>query len=310
MSVSDPWELKYLPKSVDEYIFQSDYQRRIVDKILEDKDFTKLLLSGHHGTGKTSLAYMLKHELGVDDIDFLKVNASKNTSKSFIETKVDQFVSVMPMSSPFKIVFFDEADRLSPEAQDALKGVMDESMENARFIFTCNQPRKIIDPIKSRCVQIEYKSLDKDEMLFRFASILKAEKVKLDEKVINEYVDNCYPDFRQLLLCAQASVKDGVLQTFEASVSNTAEFMVSIIDHIETGNWTAARTFLATHVPDDGWEGCYTFLYQYLHEIGKFKDDDKWAAGIVTINDYLYRHQMVADPELNFAAFMIKLSEI
>ncbi len=147
-------------------------------------------------------------------------------------------------------------------------------------------------------------------MLFRFASILKAEKVKLDEKVINEYVDNCYPDFRQLLLCAQASVKDGVLQTFEASVSNTAEFMVSIIDHIETGNWTAARTFLATHVPDDGWEGCYTFLYQYLHEIGKFKDDDKWAAGIVTINDYLYRHQMVADPELNFAAFMIKLSEI
>lgn len=308
---TEVWDKKYLPTTLDEYIFQDETQKKTVTKIIKNRTFNSLLLSGHRGTGKTSLAYLIKSSYEMDDIDFLKINASEENSIDIIKGKVKSFVSSMPMSFEFKIVFLDEADRLSAAAQDALKGIMEEYVDNARFIFTSNKPHKIINELKSRLFEIEFPSLDRDEMTMRFATILKKEGIKVPSlEILDEYVDLCYPDFRKLLITAQAAVTDGKLPSFQNKISDTTEYMVAVIKFLETDNWEAARTYLAANVSDDNWEECYRFLYDYLHEIGKFKDTKKWKVGIVTIADHLYRHAMIADPEMNFAACLVRLSEV
>jgi replication factor C small subunit len=311
MSIPLPWDMKYQPKTIDEYIFHDQKQKDDVSKFLEEKTFPHLLLSGHRGTGKTSLSYLLKNSLGVDDIDFLKINASKENGVDVIRNKVISFVSSIAMSNDFKIVLLDEADRLSPEAQKILKGVMEDFKENARFILTTNHTHKIDADLKSRIYEIRYEFVDKDEMTMRFATILKKENIKItDLDLLDEYVESCYPDFRKLLITAQTAVRGNVLPPFQNNISDTSDYMLSVIEYIENDDWHAARVYLAANVPDNKWEECYRFLYDYLHDIGKFKEQVKWKAGIITIADYLYRHSIVADPEMNFAACLIKLSDI
>ncbi len=305
------WDRKYLPSKASEYIFQNSSHQELISKFINEKTFPHLLLSGHRGTGKTSLAYLLKSELHIEDIDFLKINASDENNVDTVRSKIKDFISSMAMSGDFKIVFLDEADYLSAAAQAILRNMMEEYSDNAKFILTCNKPQKIIPELKSRCLEIKYDALDKDEMTIRFGVILKNEKVKIsDLDLLDEYVNSCYPDFRKLLITAQHGVKDGVLQPFHNMLSDTSEYMVKVIGYIESDDWVSARTFLAENVPDDKWEECYRFLYDYLHEIGKFTTQKNWKAGIVIISDHLYRHAFVADPEMNFAACLIRLSEV
>jgi len=305
------WDKKYLPTKLEEYIFQNDEQRELIQDFIDKKTFNHLILAGRAGTGKTSLAYLLKSELGVEDIDFLKIDASEETGKSVIVNKVNDFINTMAMSADFKIVLLDEADRLSGAAQDSLKGMMMEHSDNARFILTCNNPRKLIEPLYSRCIRIDYDQLDKDQMTMRFATILKKEKVKTTLDIIDEYVENCYPDFRHLLLTAQASVRNGGLKPFAETVTDTTEFMVKALEFIEQDDWTHARDYLSEHIIDDKFVECYDFLASYLHGVGKFeRDEKKWKAGYCIIADHLYRHAFVADPEINFTACLIRLSEV
>lgn len=280
--------------------------------MIEEKNIPHLLLHGHRGTGKTSLAYLIKAELEIDDIDFLKINASDENNVDVVRSKIKNFISSMAMSSEYKLVFLDEADYLSGNAQGILRSMMEEYVDNARFILTCNKPHKIIPELKSRCTEIQYSTLDRDAMTLRFAQILKKEKIKIDDlDIIDEYVSHCYPDFRKLLVVAQGSVKNGKLQPFKDNVTtDTTEHMVMIVDFLEKDNWEQARTYLSENISDDKWEECYQFLYTYLHEIGKFKNITKWKAGVVVIADHLYKNAFVADSEINFAACLIRLSEI
>lgn len=306
------WYTKHLPKTVDEYIFKDQDTREQILSYIENKDIPQLLLHGSAGTGKTSLAYLFKELLEIDDGDFLVINGSDENSVDVVRSKITNFVSSMAMSFDYKIVFINEADFLSAGAQGILRGKIEDFADNARFILTCNYPSKLTNELRSRFTEIKFDSLDKDEMAIRFASILKKEKVKgVDLEVIDGYVNGCYPDFRRLLTTAQASVRHGKLLPFStANMSDASECMVQVIDFIENDKWSEARTFLAESIPDNKWEECYKFLYDYLHEIGKFTDTKKWKSGIVVISDHLYRHSLVADPEINFAACLVRLSEI
>lgn len=310
--IRDMWDEKYRPKTINEYITQNDDLKEMLDKWLAIKIIPHLLLSGHHGTGKTSLAYMLKSELEIDDFDFLKLNGSSDNSIDVMRGRVLNFISGMAVSGDFKIVFIDEADRLSIPALDFLKNAIEDNASNARFILTTNKSYKIPNELKSRFTEIKFDGPNKIAMTERFIQILAAEKVKIKSlELVQEYVDAHYPDFRQLLLAAERNVRDGRLIPWNEMASDSTEFMVKIIEHLETDNWIAAREYLSKNVPDDKWEECYRFLYDYLGNIGKFeKDVKKWKVGIIVIGDHLYKHGFVADAEINFAACLARLSEI
>jgi DNA polymerase III gamma/tau subunit len=126
------WSIKYRPKTLDDYIFKDDNHRALVERWVTEKNIPHIFLKGHRGTGKTSLALLLKNLLEVEDSDFLSLNASDDNNIETIRNKVKNFISTFAYG-PFKIVLLDEADGLTPAAQGTLKSMMEEFSDNARF---------------------------------------------------------------------------------------------------------------------------------------------------------------------------------
>lgn len=305
------WDKKYRPKKVENYIFQSESEKELIEKWIQERTVPDLLLTGHRGTGKSSLAYLLRDEIGVDEYDWLKINASDDNGINIIRNRVKTFISGMAVGDTHKLVLLDEADAITPEAQESLKSMMEDFSDNARFILTSNKPHRIIPELRSRCKEIAFSGPNKLQMTERFIEILAEEKVKgLNLALVQEYVDAFYPDFRTLLINAQQGIKNNKLVALSDLVSDTTEFMVKIIEFLEKDDWVSSREYLSKNVPDDKWDECYRFLYEYLGQIGKFQDTKKWKLGIITIGDHLYKHASVADAEINFAACLAKLSEI
>lgn len=304
------WSTKYRPKTLDEYIFKNDEHRELIESWIKDKSIPHILLKGHRGTGKTALAYLLKELLDIEDSDFMEKNASDENSVEIIRNDVHNFVSTLAVGD-LKIVFLDEADRLSGAAQDTLKAMMVDYADTARFILACNKPQKIIPELKSRCQELEYKALDKDQMLERAAIILKKEKVKTSLENLESYIDSCYPDFRKLIETLDQKSKNGELLPFNAGDEEITDYQLKIVEMIEGDNYNGLREAMSAVVSDEEWDEVYRFLYDSLHELGKFKNDpDRWSQGIIIIADHLFRHGQVADPEINAAAMFLRLGNV
>lgn len=302
------WEIKYRPKSVEDYLFQDDKHRELVNKFISERTIPHLLLNGHRGTGKTSLAVVLKNELEIDDSDFMVINASDENNVDTMRNKIKGFISTYSMSE-FKLVLLDEADYLSQSAQALLRNMMEEYANNARFILSCNRGNKIIPELKSRCFEILFKRMDKTDMLERLAIILKAEKVKVNLRTLTTYVDMAYPDMRKAIQLIQNNSLDGILQE-PSEIDPSTEVNLKVVELMEANKYSSIREAISGNMSDDDWEQLYTFLYTYLHEIGKFSDEKKWKAGIIILAEHLYKHSLVADPEINAVAMFLRLGDI
>lgn len=302
------WEIKYRPKSVEDYLFQDDKHRELVNKFISERTIPHLLLNGHRGTGKTSLAVVLKNELEIDDSDFMVINASDENNVDTMRNKIKGFISTYSMSE-FKLVLLDEADYLSQSAQALLRNMMEEYANNARFILSCNRGNKIIPELKSRCFEILFKRMDKTDMMERLAIILKTEKVKVNLRTLTTYVDLAYPDMRKAIQLIQNNSVDGMLQE-PSEIDPSTEVNLKVVELMEANKYSSIREAISGHMSDDDWEQLYTFLYTYLHEIGKFSDEKKWKAGIIILAEHLYKHSLVADPEINAVAMFLRLGDI
>jgi DNA polymerase III delta prime subunit len=165
------WVEKYRPKKVSDYVFRDNNQRRQVENWIKDGSIPHLLLSGSAGIGKTTLAKVLCHELGIEDFDVLEINASRDNNVETVRDKIINFVQMIPFG-PFKVVLLDEADYLTPNAQAILRGVMETYSNHSRFILTCNYPNRIIPAIHSRCQGFHVEKTDQTEYTARVATIL------------------------------------------------------------------------------------------------------------------------------------------
>jgi len=174
--ISQLWVERYRPNTLDGYVFRDSHQKAQFESWIKDQAIPHLLFSGSPGIGKTTAAKLLIHELGVHDYDVLEINASRTNSVDDVRDRITNFVQMMPFG-PFKVVLLDEADYLSPNAQAALRGVMEEYASTARFILTANYPARIIPAIHSRCQSFHIEKLDQTEFATRAASIFKSKKM-------------------------------------------------------------------------------------------------------------------------------------
>jgi replication factor C small subunit len=300
------WVEKYRPKTVDGYVFRDDHQRKQIATWIKDQSIPHLLLSGAAGIGKTTLAKILIHELGIEDYDVLEINASRTNSVDDVRDKITNFVSMIPFG-PFKVVLLDEADYLSPNAQAALRGVMEEYHSTARFILTCNYPNRIIPAIHSRCQGFHVERTDLTEFTARVATILVDENVDFDLETLDLYVKVAYPDLRKCINLVQQNVNESVLAAPNKSDQGEADWKFEMVALFNAGKITEARKMLCGKIRAEEMEEVYRWLYDNLSIFGSDENQDK-AIGIIKTG--LVDHTVCADAEINLAATLVKLSKL
>jgi len=300
------WVEKYRPANIDGYVFRDDHQRKQVQTWIKDKSIPHLLLSGSAGIGKTTLAKILIRELGIEDYDVLEINASRTNSVDDVRDKITNFVQMIPFG-PFKVVLLDEADYLSPNAQAALRGVMEEYHATARFILTCNYPNRIIPAIHSRCQGFHVERTDITEFTARVATILVDEGVDFDLDTLDNYVKVTYPDLRKCINLVQQNVNEGKLAAPNKGDQGEADWKFDMVTLFKAGKITEARKMLCGKIRAEEMEEVYRWLYDNLDIFGAEDNQDK---AILLIKQGLVDHTICADPEINLAATLVRLAKL
>ncbi len=201
------WTEKYRPNNFSEIKGQKEIVRRI-KAFVEQKNMPHLLFSGPAGTGKTTLALVVARQLFGESWrnNFLELNASDERGIDVIRNKVKDFARTRAIGDvPFKVIYLDECDALTKEAQQALRRTMENYTQTTRFILACNYSSKIIDPIQSRCAVFRFKLLAKADTLLIIDNIAKHESLKIDEKAKEALYQISEGDCRRLANILQST---------------------------------------------------------------------------------------------------------
>ena len=300
------WVEKYRPSTVDGYVFRDDAQKQQVNQWIKDGTIPHLLFSGNAGIGKTTLAKILLNQLEVGDLDILEINASRTNRVEDVRDKIVNFVQMIPFGE-FKVVLLDEADYLSPNAQAALRGVMEEYHTTARFILTCNYPNRIIPALHSRCQGFHIERIDQTEFTARVAEIVLTEGVTPDLDILDTYVKATYPDLRKCINMVQMNCVDGALVPPAKADAGDADYKIQMVELFKQGKIRDARKLVCSQVRPEEIEDIYKWLYD---NIDLFGDEEKQESAILIIKQGLVDHTLVSDPEINLAATLIRLARL
>ena len=204
---SEIWTERYRPKKFDQMVGQDDIVKR-VKSLTNAMNIPHLLFAGPAGVGKSTLALIVVKDLFGDSWkeNYLELNASDERGIDEVRQKVKDFARTKAMDSiPFKVIFLDEADALTNEAQNALRRTMENYTNNCRFILSCNYSSKIIDPIQSRCAVFRFKLLEKKDIEKIVKRIAEKEKLQIDDKAIETLFEVSEGDCRRMINLLQTT---------------------------------------------------------------------------------------------------------
>jgi len=271
--MSELWVERHRPQTVGDI----KGQKAIVDRLkayAESRTFPHLLFAGPPGTGKTTAALALTKDVFGEGyrINLLEMNASDERKLESIRTKVKQFARTAPSpGTTFKVIFLDEADALTPDAQGALRRIMEQNAETCRFILSCNYSSKIIEPIQSRCAVFRFRPLAEDQVLEMVTSVAANEGINLDEDAAAAIAHVSLGDLRKAITSLQvaASLDSNVTRDliYETTATAPPEELHSYILACKEDGFQPARRRLKGLLDKFGLAG--TDLVNQMHrELG------------------------------------------
>ena len=295
------WVEKYRPDTLTGYIGSEAIVSK-VESYIASGDIPHLLLYGKAGTGKTTLGKIIVKNI---ECDHMYINASDENNVDTVRTKIRDFASSMGFS-PLKVVILDEADYLTPNAQAALRNLMETFSKTTRFILTCNYVEKIIDPIQSRCQVFSITPPTRKVIATRLKDICDSELVGNGPgyaQALVQIVNSTYPDIRRSINALQSQVVDGRVVIDEASMLQ-ADWMNDLLKSLQANkSLTAMRQIIVDSKSTD-----FTDLYRFLYD-NTDEYTTKTAEAIMYIAEAQYKDVMVVDKEINIMALIVKLRE-
>lgn len=299
------WSEKYRPKVLSDCIFPKRIDKTVKDMI-SSRHIPHLLITGSAGIGKTTVARVIANEIGAD---VLFINASLENGIDVLRSRIANFASSMSFDDTQKIVILDEADGTAPTFQKALRGFMEEFSTNCRFILTCNFPKKLIEPIHSRCTVIDFNVVDNDEkkevmvgFFKRLCWILTTENVEYDKKVLAEFMSKYFPDYRRILNELQRLSASGIIDVGALVAIGDKPFL-ELMKFLKDKNFKEMRKWVGENVNYDS-EELYRKIYDTLHN---HFIDQSIPQAILIIADYQYKEAFVADSEINRVACLTEI---
>ncbi|MCL5419955.1 MAG: replication factor C small subunit [Candidatus Marsarchaeota archaeon] len=309
-----PWTEKYRPSSLKEVIGQD----AIVDKLKEfvkAKSFPSMIFSGPAGIGKTTAAIALARELYGDKLNeaLLELNASDTRGIDVIRGRVKDFARTLPLSGGMvKIIFLDEADALTPEAQHALRRTMEKYSSSTRFILSANYASKIIEPIQSRCVVLRFKPLNEGEMKRYIERIAKSEGLEVDDKAVEALIYVSEGDLRKMTNIMQSTAVSEKKVTEKAIYDIAARArpkeIAAMLRYALAGDFVKSRSELNTLILSHGMSGEDILLQCYREALNLDVEDNLKLKMISMIGDYNFRIVEGANDRIQLEAMLASLA--
>ena len=299
------WCEKYRPQTVSDAILPCSLKETF-QEFVYSKELPNLLFSGTAGVGKTTIAKALCSEL---ELDYLLVNGSEEGNIDTLRTKIKHFASSVSLQGGYKVVILDEADYLNPQStQPALRGFIEEFSSNCRFILTCNFKNRIIQPLHSRCSNIEFNLSKKDmpqlmsKFMKRAESILATESIEYDKQVLAQLIMLYCPDWRRVLNELQRYSVSGVIDS-GILVSLNDVSLDSLVESLKTKNFKATRQWVANNIDQEP-----TALFRKIYDsMNTYVDPSSIPQLVLILADYSYKNAFVADGEINMVACLTEI---
>lgn len=294
------WCERYRPRKFEDFI-GSQAIKETLKEWLDTKDIPHLLFYSSPGTGKTSIGKML---IDLIPCDSYMINASDENGVDDIRNKVQDFCMTMGIRN-LKIMFLDEADRLTPDAQGIMRNLMETYSQSTRFILTCNYKEKISPAIWSRCQHFEVKPPSKGEVMKHLIKILGIEKVVYKMEDVAFIVNSYFPDMRKIINFAQQSSINGELKIAKAS-SVDHDFRMKLIELLKTPAKAGIFNDIRQLVADASFSN-YEEVYKYLFDRVNDYAPNKAPEVILHLAEAVYQSALVFEREITFVAAMHKL---
>jgi replication factor C small subunit len=308
------WIEKYRPQTLDDVMGHENIVGRLQSYVSRN-DLSHMLFSGPAGTGKTTCATAIARELYGDDWreHFLELNASDERGIDVVRDRIKNFARTSFGGVEYRIIFLDEADALTSDAQSALRRTMEQFSNNVRFILSCNYSSQIIDPIQSRCAVFRFSPLADDAVAEEIRHIAAAEDIELTEDGLDALVYAADGDMRKAINGLQAASVSGdtVDESAVYAITSTArpEEIREMVQSALDGDFTASRATLDRLLTEEGIAGG-DIIDQLHRSIWEFDIDDEAAVRVLErIGETDYRITRGANERVQLEAMLASLAQ-